>query len=115
MLRGALGRDCTVSEDVQLASPLGQRLPSFVLMPLDLCPECSDWPGAVGCVNIAPLVSQLLNAPCTPAVSLDARLSVTRLLDHILAPAPPWPVPFRREGKKFVDRVLRFGGWPWLP
>lgn len=98
MLRGALGRDCTASEDVQLASPLGQRLPSFVLMPLDLCPECSDWPGA-----------------CTPAVSLDARLSVTRLLDHILAPAPPWPVPFRREGKKFVDRVLRLGGWPWLP
>lgn len=111
VLRDGFGRDCTLSVEDQVASPLGHRLASDPPMAVGLCTECSDWPGAVDCVNFAPSVSQLLYAPDTPALSLEARPSVSGWLVHML-PVPPCPVAFNRGGKRFVALELRFGCWP---
>jgi len=109
VLRDGFGRDCTSGED-QFTSPLGHRLTSDPPMPFCRCVECSDWPGAEGCVNFAPSVAHFLYAPDIPELSLEGRPSVIGLLDHIL-PAPTCPVPFNRGGKRFA-LGLRFGCWP---
>lgn len=111
VLRDGFGRDCTLSGEDQFASPLAHRLASDPPMAVGLCAECSDWPGAVDCVNFAPSVSQLLYTPDTPVLSLEARPSVSGLLVHML-PVPPCPVPFNRGAKRFVVLELRFGCWP---
>lgn len=111
VLRDGFGRGWMLSGEDQVASPLGHRLASDPPMPVDLCAECSGWPGAVDCVNFAPSASQLLYAPDTPVLSLEARLSVIGLLDHMLE-VPPCPVPFNKGGKRFVALELRFGCWP---
>lgn len=110
VLRDGFGRDCALSGEDQFASPLGHRLASDPVMPVDLCAD-SDWPGAVDCVNFAPSASQLLYAPVTPVLSLEARPSVSGLLVHML-PLPPCPAPFSRGAKRFVALELRFGCWP---
>lgn len=111
VLRDGFGRDCTLSWEDQVPSPLGHRLASDPPMAVGLCAECSDWPGAVGCVNFAPSLSQLLYTPDTPVLSLEARPSVRGRLVHMLL-APPCPVPFSRGAKRFVALELRFGCWP---
>lgn len=110
VLRDGFGRDCVLSGEDQVASPLGHRLVSDPAMPVDLCAD-SDWPGAVNCVNFAPSASQLLYAPDTPVLSLEARPSVSGLLVHML-PLLPCPAPFGRGAKRFVALELRFGCWP---
>ena len=112
VLRDGFGRDGALSGEVQFASPLGHPLASDPPMPVGLGAECSDWPGAVDCADFAPSVSQVLYAPDTPVFfSLEARLSVSGLLDHMLA-VPLCPLPFSMGAKRFVGLELRFCCWP---